>query len=159
MMPLMSGFLTADPQGFGDRHAVAYRVAYRLTGDSGQAMEAAAHGLARADARLLPHAPLSRLALACRLTAERALAAEDPTGPDSEHARLRQALRALSSRQRDVFVLAALADLPLEDVARCLGMAQPWCVRQYGLAEETVRASMAALDRFATLGPALGGDR
>ena len=158
-MPLMSGFLKADPQGFGDRHAVAYRVAFRLTGDSGRSMEAAAHGLAAADARLLPHAPLSRLAIACRVAADRALAAEDPTGPADAHARLRQAMRRLTTHQRDVFVLAGLADLPLDDVARCLGVAQPWCVRQYRLAEDVVSTSTAAGGRLLTAGPGREGGR
>jgi RNA polymerase sigma factor (sigma-70 family) len=124
--------------------AIAYRVAFRMLGDRGDAEEVAQEALARAYARwrsVQGHAEpwvarvASNLAIGrwrkrrptIPLDASgsgagvgRRLAAADATTAVVERDELVESLRRLPRRQREVVVLRYLADLPERDVAAAL---------------------------------------
>lgn len=120
----------------------AYHVAYRILGHSGEAEDAAAEALARAlrswkKVRSLnsPEAWVVRVVtnLSIDVLRRRKFVAEDavqpvasiPDGLDTADSRLalRDLLRTLPRRQRDVLALRYLADLSEADIAIVLGIA------------------------------------
>ena len=123
---------------FRELFLIAYRVAYRILGDIGDAEDAAAETIARAVVRRaqLDRAPY-RAAWVTRVATNVAIdrvrqrdrkvtPAEARLGDQSDTAVLRMALAgalsALPSRQREVVVLRYLADLPEAEVATTLGI-------------------------------------
>lgn len=113
--------------------AIAYRVAYRILGDRGDAEEVAQEALARAYARWRSVAGhdepwvarvATNLAIG-RYRKRRPLAALVEAGAHDrdvlDRIGLVAALQRLPKRQREVLVLRYLADLPERDVADALG--------------------------------------
>jgi RNA polymerase sigma-70 factor (sigma-E family) len=136
-----TGILMATdvPEGFDlafhDLYGLAYRVAFRILGDRGDAEDVAQEALARAVqrwSRLVdrPEGWVSRVAsnLAIDRYRRRRHAQPTPTGPLGvvdphlgERGDLVAALRRLPKRQREVVVLRYLADLSESQVAVELG--------------------------------------
>jgi RNA polymerase sigma-70 factor (ECF subfamily) len=134
--------MSASPApGFDERFdvlaALAYRVAYRLLGDRGDAEEVAQEALARAYARwrtVSGHDEPWVVRVATNLAIGRwrkrrpTVPIEDrhaPSVPDLTAAALErrglvESLRRLPRRQREVVVLRYLADLPEREVAAAL---------------------------------------
>jgi RNA polymerase sigma-70 factor (sigma-E family) len=125
------GFDTA----FGDLYRLAYRVAFRILGDRGDAEDVAQEALARASLRWSrleerPEGWVSRVAsnLAIDRFRRRKRELPSPAGPLAlvdpflgERGDLVLALRRLPRRQREVVVLRYLADMSEANVARALG--------------------------------------
>jgi RNA polymerase sigma-70 factor (sigma-E family) len=130
---------TAVPEGFDlafpDLYRLAYRVAFRILGDRGDAEDVAQEALARTAQRWSrladrPEGWVSRVAsnLAIDRFRRRRHAQPTPTGPLGvvdphlgERGDLVVALRRLPKRQREVVVLRYLADLSESAVAVELG--------------------------------------
>ena len=130
---------SAAPEGFDlafhDLYRLAYRVAYRILGDRGDAEDVAQEALARAAQRWTrladrPEGWVSRVAsnLAIDRYRRRRREAPAPTGPLGvvdphlgERGDLVAALGRLPRRQREVVVLRYLADLSEVEVAKELG--------------------------------------
>jgi RNA polymerase sigma-70 factor (ECF subfamily) len=115
----------------------AYKVAFRILGDRGEAEEAAQEAVARAYERWDKLAPGGvPLGWVARVSANLAIdtwrrrgrlggvtseqAREDPSAAD--RVALVRVLQDLPRRQREVVVLRFLADLPEAEVAACLGI-------------------------------------
>jgi RNA polymerase sigma-70 factor (sigma-E family) len=127
------------PEGFDlafhDLYRLAYRVAYRILGDRGDAEDVAQEALARTAQRWSrladrPEGWVSRVAsnLAIDRFRRRRQQPPTPTGPLGvvdphlgERGDLVAALRRLPRRQREVVVLRYLADLSEAEVAAELG--------------------------------------
>jgi RNA polymerase sigma-70 factor (sigma-E family) len=120
---------------FRDLAAIAYRVAYRITGDRSTAEDIAQESLARAYIRWsrisdYRQAWVARVAgnLAIDQLRRRRPAVPASTDRDAEvllieRLDLQRALLTLPRRQRDAIVLRYVADLSEADVARLLGCA------------------------------------
>jgi RNA polymerase sigma-70 factor (sigma-E family) len=123
---------------FDDLAAIAYRVAFRVLGDRGDAEDVAQEALARAFARwrtVSGHAEPWVARVATNLAISRwrrrrpTVPLLDGHGPPAvdpgvvalDRHGLVVALRALPRRQREVAVLRYLADLPEREVATALG--------------------------------------
>jgi RNA polymerase sigma-70 factor (sigma-E family) len=120
---------------FPDLYRLAYRVAYRILGDRGDAEDVAQESLARAAARWSrladrPEGWVSRVAsnLAIDRIRRRRRSLPQSTDPSSpvdphlgERGDLVAALQRLPRRQRQVVVLRFLADLSESQVAREIG--------------------------------------
>lgn len=131
--------MTSHESRFEDRFdtlaAVAYRVAFRILGDRGQAEEVAQEALARAFARWrrvrgYDEAWVARVATneALGIVRKRRPVPADRPGPGVDPARLvsdrlalAAALDALPRRQREVIALRYLADRSEVEVAQLLG--------------------------------------
>jgi RNA polymerase sigma-70 factor (sigma-E family) len=121
---------------------LAYRVAYRLTGDRQEAADIAQEALARALVRwsnihAYPEAWVARTATNLALDLHRrrrrhrpALPAAGGPGPDGDRLDLVAALRRLPRRQREAVVLRYLADLDEPSVAATMGCS-PGTVKQH----------------------------
>lgn len=116
----------------GELFAVAYRVAFRLTGVRAEAENIAQESVARAYlrwARVSPYAEAwtaraaSNLALDhLRRRSRPDLPASSPSGGgEADRVDVVRALRQLPRRQMDVIVLRYIADLPEQAVAERLG--------------------------------------
>jgi RNA polymerase sigma-70 factor (sigma-E family) len=127
--------------------AIAYRVAFRLLGDRGEAEEVAQEALARAYSRWRkvagydePWVARVALNLALGRTRRRRTAFSFDESTDAartgqeaaaaERLDLLQALQALPRRQREVVALRYLADLPEAEVASVLDIS-PGSVKQH----------------------------
>jgi RNA polymerase sigma-70 factor (sigma-E family) len=120
---------------FADLYQLAYRVAYRILGDRGDAEDVAQEALARAAVRWArladrPEGWVSRVAsnLAIDRIRRRRRTPPRPIGPFGavdphigERGDLVTALRRLPRRQREVVVLRFLADMSEAQVAREIG--------------------------------------
>lgn len=130
---------------FEDLFRQAYHVAFRIVGHSGEAEDAAAETLARAAHRWRrvgrspsPTAWVIRVAtnLSVDIVRRRRFTTDAPfdvgVGPrDSDTAiALRELLRALPRRQRDVLALRYLVDLPEAEIAAVLGIS-PGSVKRH----------------------------
>lgn len=115
-----------------DLFAVAYRVAYRLTGVRAEAEDVAQEICARAYLRWNRIAPYAEpwaarcasnlsLDLLRKRSRSNTAASIPPPSTDPERVDLVRALRRLPRRQRDVVVLRYIADLPEQAVAERLG--------------------------------------
>lgn len=121
---------------------LAYRVAYRLTGDRQEAADIAQEALARALVRwsnihAYAEAWVARTATNLALDLHRrrrrhrpALPAAGGPGPDGDRLDLAAALRRLPRRQREAVVLRYLADLDEPSVAATMGCS-PGTVKQH----------------------------
>ena len=131
-----------DRPDFDDRFealaAIAYRVAFRMLGDRGDAEEVAQEALARAYARwpkVAGHAEPWVARVATNLAIGRwrkrrptvplpdghgTAGPDDPTAAMLERYGLVESLRRLPRRQREVVVLRYIADLPEREVAAAL---------------------------------------
>jgi DNA-directed RNA polymerase specialized sigma24 family protein len=135
--------------GFGERYAVTYRVAFRLTGDATRSSEITRSSLARADAGVVPRSERVRTARACRFAADDALREDVLPGivaAAEERRKLRAAVRSLPAQQRAVFVLEALAGLSQDDVAVALGLSGDWLGSQSRVSHRTVQERMNAVE-------------
>lgn len=142
----MPGSETVDFETvFEDLFRQAYHVAYRVVGHSGEAEDVAAETLARAAhswrrvGRMpVPGAWVTRVAtnLSVDIVRRRRFTTSTPleegVGPrDSDTAiALRELLRALPRRQRDVLALRYLVDLPEAEIASVLGIS-PGSVKRH----------------------------
>jgi RNA polymerase sigma-70 factor (ECF subfamily) len=122
-------------EAFDGLYGVAYRVAYRLTGERAEAEDVAQEALARAYSRWrrvddYAEAWVSKvsanLAVDMWRRTNRPAVGTPPASRDIGHDAadridLHEALRTLPRRQQEVLVLRYLADLPEQDVARALG--------------------------------------
>lgn len=134
----------AGPAAFVERYQAAYRLSYRLLGDTGRATAVVRESIAVADAAAWPRSARLLAVRTCRAAATSALRSA-PSGPDDPHderAILRGALRALPGRMRAVFILIRLAELPAADVADALGLFPAWCDEQLQNAERRVGAAV-----------------
>lgn len=155
----------------------AYHVAYRILAHSGEAEDAAAEALARAlrswkKVRSLnsPEAWVVRVTtnLAIDVLRRRKWVAEDHEAASTEptaHDRLdesdtrmalRELLRTLPRRQRDVLALRYLADLSEADTATVLGIAPGSVKRHASRGIDRIRRRFAELDADGAAGPDKG---
>jgi RNA polymerase sigma-70 factor (sigma-E family) len=125
----------AFDEAFPDLYRLAYRVSFRVLGDTGDAEDVAQEALARSHVRWSrlqdrPHGWV--VTVATNLAIDRLRRRQRSAGPVSEpivlveaylseRIDLAHALRRLPRRQRQVVVLRYLADLPELEVAQTLG--------------------------------------
>ncbi len=147
-----------DAATFDDRYAglssLAYRVAFRILGERGDAEDVAQETMARAFVRWrkvdgFAEPWVARVATNAALGIVRRRGRSHPSAPlarpgiDSDRVALVAALRKLPKRQREVLVLRYLADMTEDAVAAQLGISTG-SVKQH--AHRALRAARPLLD-------------